>query len=113
MCVFLFLFFAVTSLLASTAYFTFLCFYFLFFTLLPWEGVQGGNPGIKRKGRFFFESRPERLPKVTAKEIKIKIINTKVKYTVLARSVIILLWRFLCFGFYFFYCCYLTLILFF
>ena len=21
---------------------------------LPWEGIQGGNPGIKRKERFFF-----------------------------------------------------------
>ena len=29
-----------------------LWFYFLFFTLLPWEGVQGRNPGIKEKDNF-------------------------------------------------------------
>ena len=55
--IFLFLFFADTLLLASTVFFTF-GFYFLLFTLLPWEGVQGGNrgnPGIKRKGRFSFD----------------------------------------------------------
>ena len=99
---FYFYFFAVTLLLASTVYFTFV-FLFLFFTLLPWEGAQGGNPGIKRKGRFSFDpripalnallfllipgSRPERLPKVTAKEIKDKIKKYKSKIcTVLARS---------------------------
>ena len=54
---FIFYFFAVTLLLlASTVYFTFV-FLFFIFTLLPWEGVQGGNPGIKRKGRFSFDSR--------------------------------------------------------
>ena len=38
------------TLLASTVYFTLcLLFLFLFFLLLPWEGIQGGNPGIKRK----------------------------------------------------------------